>query len=101
MLWPPNHKMVEIEALVTVTDDVDPTPDVTLVSIESSEPDEDGEDIQNGEFGTDDRFFDLRAERLGNGDDRTYTIVYRAEDDAGNTTETTVTVVVPHDQGRN
>ena len=100
VLWPPNRKMRKIDAAITVTDDIDPTPDVTLVSIESNEPDPKDEDIQNADFGTDDRQFDLRAKRLGSGDGRVYTIVYRAEDDAGNSTETTVTVVVPHDQGK-
>ncbi len=32
-LWPPNHKMVEIQVSITVTDDKDPDPEVRLVGI--------------------------------------------------------------------
>jgi hypothetical protein len=39
----------------------------------------------------------LRAERAGNGTDRTYTITATCADAAGNTTSSSTTVVVPHD----
>jgi hypothetical protein len=39
VLWPPNHKMFDINATVTVTDNADPSPTFTLVSVTSSEPD--------------------------------------------------------------
>lgn len=105
MLWPPNHRMVEVEATIVVVDDIDPTPEIVLVSITSNEPDDgtgDGDtanDIQDADFGTDDRVFSLRSERSGEGTGRVYTVVYRAVDDAGNTTEVETTVVVPHDRG--
>jgi hypothetical protein len=41
----------------------------------------------------------LRAERSGNGNGRIYTIRLRAENDSGAGEETTVRVVVPHDNG--
>ena len=68
VLWPPNHKLATIVATLTVSDECDPDPSVTLVSITSNEPDEgtgDGNqpnDIQDADFGTDDREFRLRAE---------------------------------------
>ena len=105
MLWPPNHRLVEIVATIVAVDDVDPTPEVVLVSITSSEPDEgtgDGDrpdDVQDADFGTDDRVFSLRSERSGEGPGRVYTVVYRAVDDAGNATEVEAIVVVPHDRG--
>jgi hypothetical protein len=105
-LWPPNHRLVEVVATVNVTDDHDPHPTVTLVSITSSEPDNglgDGDtanDVQGADFGTDDRSFLLRAERSGTGTGRTYTITYEARDAAGNATTVTQKVVAPHDKPR-
>lgn len=102
MLWPPNHKLVDIDATVNVTDICDATPTFVLTSILSNEPDNglgDGNtanDIQAADFGTADVSFKLRAERAGPGVGRTYTILYTAEDQSGNTAEASATVVVPH-----
>ena len=38
-LWPPNHKMVDIQATVSANDICDASPDVILTSITSDEPD--------------------------------------------------------------
>jgi len=105
MLWPPNHKMADISALVTVSDVCDASPTVSLVSITSSEPDNgkgDGNtvnDIQDAAFGIDDREFTLRSERSGPGRGRIYTVTYEAVDSSGNRTSVTAEVTVPHDQG--
>jgi len=107
-LWPPNHKMVEITATVTVSDMCDLSPVITLTSIASNEPDDakgngDGNtenDIQGAEFGTKDYAFLLRAERAGNGDGRVYTITYTATDASGNRVIGTAIVIVPHDKGK-
>src|SRR6185295_10050973 len=48
--------------------------------------------------GTDDRCFNLRSERTGGDNGRTYTIVYSATDASGNVALDTVEVHVPHDQ---
>ncbi|MCP4660329.1 MAG: hypothetical protein GY856_33425 [bacterium] len=40
VLWPPNHKMVTVTIDVRVSDDTDPSPEVVLVSVTSSEPDD-------------------------------------------------------------
>lgn len=96
--------MVTIAATVDVHDDADPAPTVTLVSITSSEADEgrgDGVssgDIQGAAIGADDRSFQLRAERSGPDPGRTYTILYRATDRAGNTRDATAQVVVPRER---
>jgi hypothetical protein len=101
-LWPPNHKYVTVVPTIAVSDNFDPDPSVTLVSVESNEPDNghgDGnttDDIVINEDGT----IDLRAERSGTGDGRIYTITYRATDACGNSTEVSVTVTVPHNQGK-
>jgi hypothetical protein len=103
-LWPPNHKLHQITATISATDVCDAYPEVTLVSVVSDEPDNglgDGDtsgDIQNAVFGTDDRVFDVRAERQGKGDGRVYTATYQAEDDSGNTTQAQATVEVPKSQ---
>jgi hypothetical protein len=107
-LWPPNHKMVDIEATVTVTDVCDPDASFFLVSVTSNEPDNgpgDGntvDDIQGVEPGTPDVELRLRSERSGLGSGRIYTILYTAFDACDtvpvNTTDATVQVVVPHDR---
>jgi hypothetical protein len=103
VLWPPNHKMVDIVATVTVEDICDDGPEVILVDITSNEPDDDGGDGEtdddiDAEFGTEDYDFRLRAERSGKRIGRIYTITYRATDLSGNEAEDVVLVRVPHDQ---
>jgi uncharacterized repeat protein (TIGR01451 family) len=104
ILWPPNHKFVDITAAITVTDNCDPNPTVTLVSITSNEPatgilgnGDKGPDVQGASYNTDDRAFSLRAERAtgGNHTGRVYTIKYRVMDASGNFSEATATVKVP------
>jgi hypothetical protein len=105
MLWPPNHKMVNVHATVRV-DDCGPVT-ITLLSVTSNEPDNglgDGDtvgDIQDAYAGTADFDFALRAERAGGGSGRVYTIVYKVVDEVGLETIATGTVKVPHDQGHN
>jgi hypothetical protein len=102
-LWPPNHKLVTINAEVTVTDICDPSPVFVLTSITSSEPDNglgDGntvDDIQGDATNTPDVEFQLRSERSGTGDGRTYTVVYTGLDGSGNSSQAVATVFVPHD----
>ena len=104
VLWPPNHKLHDIQLSVFVSDACDPDPDFTLTSVSSNEPDNgtgDGDttnDIQGADLGTDDRAFRLRAERAGNGSGRVYTILGVVEDESGNSTNGSTRVVVPHDQ---
>ncbi len=98
-LWPPNHKLVPVTVTVNVTDDQDANPDVKLVSITCDDGCNPALDIAGVTLNTDDRDFELRAERLGTGSGRTYTITYSASDAGGNTGTATVTVMVPHDQG--
>ena len=105
LLWPPNHKLVEIAAAVEVTDVADSAPLVVLQSIVSNEPDDapgngDGkttDDIQAA-LGTEAYSFWLRAERAGAGSGRVYTVTYMATDASGNPASTSVDVFVPHSQ---
>jgi hypothetical protein len=103
VLWPANHRLVDIVASIQVSDGCDSDPLVELVSITSSEPAEmrgagsTDPDVLGAETGTDDRQFNLRAERSGRGIGRTYTVTYRATDASGNKAEVTAQVLVPHD----
>jgi hypothetical protein len=100
VLWPPNHKLVPITVAVNLGDVCDAHPALRLVSIVSNEGDlangsgNTSPDIQDADFGTDDRQFLLRAERRGGGNGRIYTITYEAEDATGNVTLRQVTVAV-------
>jgi len=105
-LWPPNHRMVNITATVRVNDNCSSgsSLDWVLESITSNEDDDgygDGDtsnDIQNATYNTRDLTFSLRRERSGRGNDRIYTITYKATDAAGNVSRASATVTVPHNQ---
>ncbi|HSP97559.1 MAG TPA: hypothetical protein VL049_09995, partial [Candidatus Dormibacteraeota bacterium] len=104
VLLPPNHQLVPITVSVDVSDVCDPNPTLRLVSITSNEgalangSGHTSPDIQDADFGTDDRQFLLRAERSGGGTGRIYTITYEAEDATGNVTSRQVTVTVAKSQ---
>lgn len=98
-LWPPNHQMVPVTVSVAATDNVTAAPACTITGVTSNEP-------QNG-LGDGDTPNDwlisgltveLRAERSGKGDGRTYTIAVECSDSAGNTTASSTTVSVPKSQ---
>ena len=110
-LWPPNHRMVDIHATVSLTGGC-PTacpapPTVVLVSLTSSEPDdvngaEDGQtanDIQDVTLDSADFDLKVRAERDGTGNGRFYELVYAATDCFGDTAVGTGGIFVPHDEG--
>lgn len=98
VLWPPNHKYMNITAAVNASSDVST---ISLISVTSNEPDNglgDG-DKENDIVILDDFTFDLRAERSALGDGRIYTITYQAVNTCGSTVTATATVTVPRDQG--
>jgi VCBS repeat protein len=102
ILWPPNHRLVDITASVAASDACS-SPSVVLFSIGSSEPDDavgtgDGNttgDVRGAEPGVPDFEFQLRAERDGNGAGRFYSITYTAIDGSGNATRATALVTIP------
>ena len=100
ILWPPNHKYVEVNVTVTVYDAADPAPTLTFLSINSNEPDNsigDGNTV-NDIVIVNDFVFSLRAERSGTETGRIYTITYQASDSSGNTATASVIVEVPHNK---
>jgi len=100
IMWPPNHKYVDVETTVTVYDATDPSPTLTLVSVTSNEADNGKGDgnTTNDIIILTDTSFKLRAERSGRGQGRTYTITYRATDANGNSAEASITIAVPHNK---
>lgn len=103
-LWPPNHKLVAIHAVVVATDVCDEDVDVILLSATSSEPENStgtgntAPDIVGATLGTEVYDLQLRSERDGDGPGRLYILCYRATDGSGNTATACDTVVVPHDR---
>lgn len=104
-IWPPNGKMVTINATVNAKDDYDPNPVIQLVSITANESlGKDDVNVNGGKLTdifTDTRQFQLKATRAGdNLAGRIYTVTYIALDASGNQTMVSTTVTVPHDQGK-
>ncbi len=96
-LWPPNKKMVPVIVSVDVSDACS-SASCQIVSVSSNEPingNGSGNTAPDWEI-TSDLTVDLRAERLGKGGGRIYTITLDCTDDAGNVATTQVEVSVPH-----
>jgi hypothetical protein len=94
---------VDVTATVVGSDNFDPNPSVTLVSVTSNEPDNgkgDGNTV-NDIVIVDDVNFLLRAERAGGGSGRVYTVTYEVMDACGNTATASVIATVPHSKGKN
>jgi N-acetylneuraminic acid mutarotase len=102
VLWPPDHSLRTIEAVVN-SHDVCGETSFELVSITCNEPDmergrsELGDDIVGASTGAPDTQFMLRAERSGYGNGRIYSITYKATDASGNEIDRVEQVRVPHD----
>jgi hypothetical protein len=105
ILWPPNHRMVPVAVSWNTADLCDPAPVVVLMSVSSSESEDlDGQeavrpmdDIERAPIGSPVAEIWLRAERHGKGNGRTYEVLCRATDAAGNSTQAVGVVRVPHD----
>lgn len=110
VLWPPNHKMIEVVPTIAATDTCDASPTVELVSISMNEGDGENAffEVTDNTLGDGNTFGDiqvdgdgaifLRAERSALGDGRVYTLTYKATDAAGNEQTTEAIVTVPHNQ---
>ncbi len=109
-LWPPNHRMVDVHATVTLDGGCPAAclslPTIVLTAVSSDEPDDaegggDGNtvaDIQEATVGGADFDLRLRAERDQPGDGRRYQLTYAATDCSGSTTVGSAAVFVPQDQ---
>lgn len=96
VLWPPNHKMIP-ETISVTTSGGCGTVSCQIVSVSSNEPVDDS----NGDWTiTGPLTVNLRADRLDSGTGRIYTITIQCTDANNNSATKTVTVIVPHDQGK-
>ena len=102
VLWPPNHRMVNVTVSYDVTDNCALPFGSCTLSVTSNEP-----VLGHGSGHTspdwivvDDHHVLLRAERQGNGNGRIYTTTITCTDSGGNSSEEQVEVVVPHNRGR-
>ncbi len=102
VLWPPNHRMVNVTVSYDVTDNCPLPPGSCTLSVTSNEPINGTGDGNTSPdwIVLDDHHVLLRAERAGNGNGRIYTITITCIDSGGNSSSESVTVTVPHDRGR-
>ena len=102
LLWPPNHTL----RLVSLGGATDPDGDTVTLTVTAVTQDEaldglgDGDTTPDAVAGPASNQVRLRAERSGTGDGRVYRIAFGGDDGRGGTCTGTVTVGVPHNQGR-
>jgi hypothetical protein len=107
-LWPPNHSYATFnvsDLVASVSDNCDElgVGSVVITSVSSDEPEDaagggDGNTLNDIVIGAGCTSVQLRAERLGSGSGRVYTITLEVTDIAGNVATATVQVTVPHSQ---
>ena len=99
-LWPPNHKLVQVADVKASDAQSGLAPGSLKVIGVSNELSDTGEpDIVITADGSGGFLVQLRADRLGTGNGRVYTINATAMDNAGNSATATSVCTVPHDQG--
>jgi len=96
-----DHKMHDVVVSAAVTDAGDAAPSVRIVSVTSIDGGvTSGPSASSADWTiTGALTLQLRAERSGGGNGRTYVITLRATDASGNSSTATTTVVVLHDAG--
>jgi hypothetical protein len=102
VLWPPNHKMVNVTILARVADTCGATTwKITGVTSNERMNGKGSGNTSPDWLITGDHTLQLRAERSGGGSGRVYSITIVATDASGNVSQPkVVTVKVPHSQGK-
>jgi hypothetical protein len=95
VLWPPNKRMIPVNVRVDAVDNCDPSPVAKIIQVTSNKPE--NLSVPDWEF-TGPLSVNLRADRLGTGEGRIYTIQVQCEDASGNVSYSSVNVTVPHDK---
>ena len=107
ILWPPNHKMVDIHIQANAADSSG-LPVTLNAFVNSNEPEDglgDGDMVPDWSVPVIDQEagtiqLQLRAERSGIGDGRVYTVTITAKDASNNTSIASVEIVVPHNNNK-
>jgi hypothetical protein len=102
VLWPSNHKMVQVNVDIDSFDECDIEHVCQIISVENNEPENglgDGNKAPDWQI-ADDFTVNLRSERSGPGNGRLYTITIECTDASGNSSTETVAVTVTHDKGK-
>ena len=107
-LWPPNHKYHSFDAadfVASVGDNCSDlsAADVVITSVTSDELEDakgGGDGKTRNDIVINGSSVDLRAERMGGGNGRVYTIYLAVSDEYGNVSEASAQVHVPHDKKR-
>jgi len=95
-IWPPNHKMQDVELFYTLADNC-ATPDVVLSVTSSELPILGNKEAASGDWQIiDAHHIQLRAEKSGN-ESRLYTVTITATDQSGHATQKQAIVTVPGD----
>jgi HYR domain-containing protein len=106
-LWPPDHKYITIQVtdlVASASDLCDPGVNINSVVIAGVTSDEPENGSGDGNTTNDILIADgcksvqLRAERMGSGNGRVYTITFKVTDSSGNSTTATAEVTVPSSQ---
>ena len=97
-LWPPNHKLVTITPTLSHADNLSAV-SVSGPVVTSNQPQSgcDAEDVPN-DWVVSGGSIQLRAERCSSLGGRVYTVTYTLTDQAGNSSQVSATVSVPHNQ---
>jgi len=105
LVWPPNHKYTQVTPamLIEYAEDACGRPidlsTAVVIEVRSDEPEDDTGDGKtiNDMIVNCPNLVKLRAERMGGGDGRVYTIVYRIWAENGVSADAEAKAIVPHD----